>query len=502
MTTPLATRSDTQGHATRHSPLATLLALLLFVSGTASAAEKLSIVRVNVTTQQWDFHRPWGKRQPFTRRAIGAVIPGSRVLVTAELVANCTYLELETPEGGRKVPATVEAVDYEANLAVLKTDDADFLAGAPELQIAESGIGEPLSVLQLENNGRLLVTKGPMTTAENTAYPVDGSFLIYRMTVQLQGRESSFTLPVVNNGKLTGVLMGYEAQSNNANVIPAPVIRHFLKDIAGGHYEGFPRVGYSFSPTRDPALRRFAKIPADVPGGIYITDILKGGPAALAGLQKGDVLFAVDDSAVDQDGNFPDARYGQIPIGHLFTTHHFVGDKVKLHILRDGERKTLEVTLAHRPASSYASDPYIIDQRPRFAVVGGLILQELSRQYLKDFGADWLRRAPERLVYFDRFQTELFKDGPRKLVFLSRVLPTSATVGYEDLNHLLVKKINGVELQSLDDVPKALEKPENGFHKIEFEEDPKTIYLDAAEIQKTERAVQMQYRLPVLKFLE
>ena len=482
-----------------------LLALLLLVAGFAdvSAAEKkLSVVRVNVTTQSWDFHHPWGKRQPFTRRAIGAVLPGARVLVTAELVANLTYLEFETPEGGRKVPASVEAVDYEANLAVLKTDAVDFLAGAPELQVAESAIGDQLSVWQLENNGRLLVTQGPMTTAEVAAYPVDGAFLIYRMTVRLQGRESSFTLPVVHDGKLTGVLMGYDAQTNNANIIPAPIIRHFLKDIEGGHYEGFPRISYAYSPTRDPALRRYAKIPADVTGGVYITEVLKDGPAAKAGLQKGDVLFAVDDVPVDQDGNFPDDAYGQISVGHFFNTHHFVGDKVKLHIVRGGERKVLEATLTHRPASSYVSDPYIIDHRPRFVIVGGLILQELSRQYLKDFGADWLRRAPERLVYFDRVQTELFKDGPRKLVFLSRVLPTSATVGYEDLNSLLVKKINGVELQSLDDVPKALEKPENGFHKIEFEEDPKTIYLDAAEIQKTERQVQMQYRLPTLKFLE
>lgn len=479
-----------------------LLALLLLASGVSAADKKLSVVRVNVTTQSWDFLHPWGKRQPFTRRAIGAVLPGARVLVTAELVANLTYLELETPEGGRKVPAAVEAVDYEANLAVLKTEAADFLAGAPELQVAESAIGDMLSVWQLENNGRLLVTQGPMTTAENAAYPVDGSFLIYRMTVRLQGRESSFTLPVVHDGKLTGVLMGYDAQSNNANVIPAPIIRHFLKDIDGGHYNGFPRMGYAYSATRDPALRRYAKIPADVAGGIYITDILKGSPAASAGLQKGDVMIAVDNSPVDQDGNFPDDAYGQISLGHLFNTHHFVGDKVKLHILRGGERKTLEATLTHRAPSSYVSDPYIIDQRPRFIVVGGLILQELSRQYLKDFGPDWLRRAPERLVYFDRVQTELFKDGPRKLVFLSRVLPTSATVGYEDLNALLVKRINGVELQSLDDVPKALDKPVDGFHKIEFEEDPKTIYLDAAEIQKTERTVQMQYRLPALKFLE
>ena len=482
-----------------------LVALLLPVSGFAdvkAAEKKLNVVRVNVTTQSWDFHRPWGKRQPVTRRAIGAVLPGARVLVTAELVANLTYLEFETPEGGRKVPAKVEAVDYEANLAVLKTDEADFLAGAPGLEVNESAIGDQLSVWQLENNGRLLVTQGPMTTAEVAPYPVDGAFLIYRMTVRLQGRESSFTLPVVRDGKLAGVLMGYDAQTNNANIIPAPIIRHFLKDIEGGHYEGFPRISYAFSLTRDPALRRYAKIPADVTGGVYITEVLRGGPAEKAGLQKGDVLFAVDDVPVDQDGNFPDDAYGQISVGHLFNTHHFVGDKVKLHIVRGGERKVIEATLTHRPASSYVSDPYIIDKRPRFVIVGGLILQELSRQYLKDFGADWLRRAPERLVYFDRVQTELFKDGPRKLVFLSRVMPTSATVGYEDLNSLLVKRINGVELQSLDDVPKALEKPENGFHRIEFEEDPKTIYLDAAEIQKTERTVQMQYRLPAMKFLE
>src|SRR5436190_23531604 len=66
------------------------------------------IIRVNVTNQGWDFFRPWGKRPPFSRRAIGAVLPGNRVLVTAELVGNANYIELEMPEGGGKTPATVE----------------------------------------------------------------------------------------------------------------------------------------------------------------------------------------------------------------------------------------------------------------------------------------------------------------------------------------------------------------------------------------------------------
>lgn len=478
------------------------LALSFALLAPAVAQEKSSVIRVNVTTQSWDFLRPWGKRQPQTRRAIGALLPGSKVLVAGELVANATYLEFETAEGGRKVPATIEAVDYEANLAILKTEEADFLKGIPELEIAESAIGDQLSIWQLENNGRLLVTNGPMTTAEVSPYPVDGQFLIYRITAQLQNRDSSFTLPVAKNGKLTGILMSYDSQTNNANVIPAPVIQHFLKDAADGKYDGFPRAGYGFSPMRDPALRRFAKVPAEQQGGVYVTDILKDGPAEKAGLKKGDVLIAVNEFAVDQDGNFTDPTYGKIALSHLLGTRQMAGDTVKFRILRDGAEQALDVKLSRRNPSEYLSDPYIIDKAPRFYIVGGLLLQELSREWLRSFGSDWMRRAPEHMVYADRYQTELFTGGPRKLVYLTRVLPTDSTVGYEELNSIRVTKINGVDLQSLDDVPKALEKPANGFHKVELEDDPKTIYLDAAEAPNTDKAVQMQYRLPTLKRLE
>jgi hypothetical protein len=148
------------------------------------------------------------------------------------------------------------------------------------------------------------------------------------------------------------------------------------------------------------------------------------------------------------------------------------------------------------------SDPYIIDKAPRFYILGGLVMQEISRQMLKEFGADWTRRAPERAVYIDRYQSELFENGPKKIVFLTRVLPTPATVGYEEITAVRVTKINGVELQSLNDVPTALEKPENGFHKIEFDESPRVIYLDAAQVGAVEQLVQQQYRLPTLKRLE
>jgi hypothetical protein len=490
-------------------PLAFLLSLALCVSfAGAQTAEPtviekpLSVVRVNVTTQPWDFGRPWGKRPPFSRRAIGAVLAGQRVLVTAELVGNASFVEFETAGGGQKVPAAVEFVDYECNLALLKTDDAEFLKPLQPLAIGEAKIGDQLSVWQIESNGNLLVTHGPMTTAEVLKYPVDESpFLVYRLTAQLQFRDTSFPLPVVKGDKLVGLLQRYDNSANNADIIPAPVIEHFLKDAAQPPYEGFPRLGMGYANTRDPQLRRYADL-KNGSGGIYVTDVLPDGPTAKAGIEKGDVILKVAGETIDQDGNYNDPQYGRISLSHLIGTRHFHGNTVKFEVLRKGEPKEFNVIIAHRDVQSYVIEPYVIDRAPRFYVLGGLILQELSRQYLKEWGNDWRKKAPEQFVYADAQQNELYKDGPKKVVFLSRVLPSEATIGYEEVQALIVKKVNGVALQSLSDLPKALTQATDGVHKIEFDGDPGTIYLDAAQVAEQGAMLAKKYRLPTLQRLE
>ncbi len=487
-----------------------LLVAVLPLSGIAQTVtveppqQQLSVVRVNVTNQPHDFFRPWGKRAPITRRAIGAVLPGGRVLTTAELVANANYLELETADGVQRTPAAVEAVDYEANLALLKTDDAQFLKPFKPLEVGSANVGDLLSVWQIESNGGLLVTKGPMTSAEVSRYPVDEfPFLVYRVTASLQFRDSSFTMPVIKDDKLVGIVMRYDAQANNVEIVPAPLIEHFLKDVATAPYEGFPRAAMSYTGTRDPQFRRYMKLPENSQGGVYITEVLADGPAGQAGLERGDILLRIGEFPIDQDGNYNDPTYGRISASHLLATRHNHGDVVKFAISRNGEAKELAVTLTHRPIDQYVSEPYVIDRAPQFYVLGGLILQELSRQYLKEWGADWAKKAPEELVYLDRQQTELFKAGERKkIVFLNRVLPSDATIGYEDLRHLVVAKINDVPLQSLTDVPGALEKAVHGLHKIEFTSDPTVIYLDAAQVISSEAVLAKTYRLPVLKRLD
>ena len=115
-----------------------LVLLLLDVSPTVWAKKEsttkavqprqLSLLRVNVTGQGYDYFRPWQKRAPFSKRALGAVLSQGRVLVTADLVANQNYVELERAESGEKMAASVEVVDYEANLALLERNAAAWIS--------------------------------------------------------------------------------------------------------------------------------------------------------------------------------------------------------------------------------------------------------------------------------------------------------------------------------------------------------------------------------------
>ena len=480
-----------------------LLAALIFpgpaARGASTAAEipkLVSVVRVNATNQAWDYFHPWTKHAPYSHRGLGAVLANGEVLVTAELVQDSNYVELERAESGDRVPATVAAVDYEADLALLKPADASFLKGITPLELTDAGVGDHLAVWQLESTGELLITDALLTTVEVGRYPEeDVALLDYSLTTSLQYRDGSFTLPIVKGGKLAGLMLRYDTRTQNANAIPAAVIRHFLHDAAAGSYGGFPKAGLLFAPARDPQLRSYAKIPSTITGGVYVTHVEGGSPADQAGIKPGDIVLGLAGRSIDPDGNYLDPRYGKLSLVNLISLQA-AGAKVPVQLLRDGRPLNVAVTVQHRAAESYVIPPYVADKAPDYYVLGGLVFQELSRDYLKEWGSDWEKKAPERLVYYDEYQSDLFHGGPRHLVILSQVMPTQDSIGYEDLGALVVTRINGVTLNSFADVAKALAHPINGFHKIEFDENPNVIYLDAAQVSQHEEEMLETYGLP------
>lgn len=486
----------------------TLTALLLaFTTGSlrAEPTPETSIIRVNATLQEFSFIKPWEKGAPSPRRGLGALISKNQVLTTAEMVVNATYVELEHPSSGAKVPAEIVAKDYEANLALLEPaiDGTGVFEGIVPMKRTDAvKAGDKVEVWQIEDNGDGVTTDVEVLRVNVGRYFLSSSnFLIYQIKGSLQARVNSFTLPVIQDGKLAGLLLNYNSKEQTANILPAPIIEAFLADIEDGDYNGFPSLGIGFAQTLDEALREFSGI-SDKDGGIFVRKIAKDSSADLGGLKKGDIILNINGKAIDSRGNYEDDTYGKLSFSHIVRGNAKVGDKVKIDIIRDGEPQSLDIELIRKEATDYLIDPYMFDRGPKFLILGGLIFQELTRPYLESWGDSWVTRAPFKLVYAASNPEQYEEEGREKLVFLSNVLKTPSTLGYEGVNSVVVTKVNGKEVGSIKELAELFaDVPEDGIHRIEFNDYPKIIYV-RDDISRQINQQLLQYGIGQIERLE
>lgn len=461
------------------------------------ADARQSLLRVTATRQGHFFNRPWQRQNPATQTAIGVIVPGGRVLINGLLVADHRYIELETLDTRHKAPAEVLVVDYEANLALLKPLDPDFLAGRKPLQLAgDVSVGDSLSVWQVKPNGDVVPSMGRVTSVELGVYFQDHLFLTYHISNSLPYRFNNVTLPVVKDHALAGLVLRQNPSGQAVEVIPTSVIRPFLEDAREGPYRGFPMAAFLYGPTLDPQLRRYIGLPEALTG-IYVRKVIKGGPADRAGLRAGDTVLRVGDFALSNTGRFDHPQYGQISLVHLIRTHYHVGDEVPVQVFRDGEILNLNIVVGQRRPDEFLVSPYIVDQAPAHLIVGGLVLQELSMPYLREYGSDWLVNAPIHLLYYQQNQDYLDSDHREKIVIISSVVPTPYTIGYEYLSNLEVMQINGQPIRKLADVPRALASPDGGFHRFELRQHPKLIFLDPEELPLIHQIITQRYGIPI-----
>ena len=456
----------------------------------AASAEK-SVIRVNTTMQAFNLLQPWEKGAANTRLGLGAVLPNNKVLVTAQMVTDATYIELEKPDSSEKTSARVVTVDYEANLAILEpADNKSFLSDREPFLINEQlAPSDQLEAWQFESNGTPVTTKITVSKAEvRPSFLETSKFLQVQANGPVQYRSGSFTLPVAKNNKLAGLLVSYSSKDQISSILPSSIIKHFLNDIEDGEYTGFPNLGIMYSQTLDEQFRQYLKLQKNE-GGVFVSKVIDGASAA-GNLKAGDVILEINNNKIDSRGNYEDEIWGKLSFSNLIRGIPFTGDSTKMSIIRDGERMNLSFKLIRRPTADYLIDPYMFDRGPKFSIIGGLVFQELSVPFLKLFGNDWRNRAPIKLLMAHANPEMYEKKGNKKLVIMTRTIPTPATLGYERLSTLIVTKINGIPIKDIKDVNTASKKPIDGQHMIEFESYPKLIFVDANLSSRVNKALE------------
>src|SRR5437016_3572083 len=119
--------------------------------------------------------------------------------------------------------------------------------------------------------------------------------------------------------------------------VPANLARWVIDQLRahGSVVRGW--IGVAIQPVTPELARSFG---LEKPAGGLVADVTAGGPAAKAGIRRGDVIVAWGDHEVKESRELPTMVAGTSP-----------GTRVPATVVRNGRRQTLEVTVGKMPAA-------------------------------------------------------------------------------------------------------------------------------------------------------
>jgi hypothetical protein len=451
---------------------------------------RAGIVSVRVTGQDWNWRAPWEKQAPWTRTVTGLVVPGRKILLASTAFGNHLLVEAQKLGSEARTVARVELVDQEGPLALVAVDDPAFWEGLEPLPLADRAPGEgDVTILRWQRSGLLDAFPGTVRQVRSGRHGLSQtSLLTLEIGTGTDGLGESEV--VIAKGRVAGLVTGRTGDAYGA--LAAPVLTQFLQGAAKGVWGSFARAGLAWQDLTNPALRESLGLrPGET--GIRLTRVARHGSAGGV-LKPGDVVLEMGGATLDPTGYYEHPLYGRMLFALLFSDGRRPGETMPVKVLRDGERLDLQLPLrAMRPEQDRVP-PYVFGRGPDYVVVGGLVFEELTRPYLGAWG-DWARRAPPRiLVAIDREPDDAGEE-PKRIVLLSSVLPDAVNLGYQELQDLIVERVNGRAVGSLADLRQAFATPEGGFHVVEFVagQGAARAVLDAAEAQAAAARLEQAY---------
>lgn len=447
-------------------------------SVTVSGRLRAGIVSVRITGQDWNWRAPWEKQAPWTRTVSGLVVPGPKILVASTALGNHILVEAQKLGSDARTPGRVALVDQEGPLALVEVDDPAFWEGLEPLPLADrSPIEGVVTLHRWQRSGLLDSYPGSVRQVRAGRHGLSQTALLtLDIATATDGLGESEV--VMAGVRVAGLLTGRAGDVYTA--IASPVLTQFLEGSADGNWPGFPRAGLAWEDITNPALHELLGLePGE--GGIRLTRVLPYGSAG-GKLLPGDVLLELGGARIDPTGYYEHPHYGRMLFALLFSDGRHPGERLPAQVLRAGHRLETTLPLVRMQPELDKVPPYVFGRGPDYVIAGGLVFQELTRPYLSAWG-DWSHRAPPRLlVALDREARQPTPEAPR-IVLLSSVLPDAANLGYQDLHDLIVSKVNGRWIGSLDDLRAALASPEGRFHVVEFVpgQEEQRIVLDVGE---------------------
>ena len=313
---------------------------------TEQVADLVSPSVVVITTEQvvysqWSWY---GQSQVESGAGSGVIISSDGYILTcAHVVSGASNITVSI--GDKDYPATLVGEDTTSDIAVVKVDATGLtpatVGNSDNLKVGESvmAVGNPLGEL----GGT--VTSG-IVSALNRSVSIQGSSSVNTMSlIQMDASVSPgnsggglFNM----NGELVGIVNAKSSDSDAEGLGFAIPVNDAVKVaqelLENGYVTGRPYLGISYYAVTDAQTAAQLGVNAY---GVYIVEVVKGGPADKAGLQAGDRIVSVDGSEVAT----------QSDLGTLMQDHK-AGDTIEITVARGGQMQTVSVTLGEKGAEN------------------------------------------------------------------------------------------------------------------------------------------------------
>ena len=313
---------------------------------TEQVADLVSPSVVVITTEQvvysqWSWY---GQNQVESGAGSGVIISSDGYILTcAHVVDGASTITVTI--GDKDYTATLVGEDTTSDIAVIKID-ADGLTPATvgnsdSLKVGQSvmAVGNPLGEL----GGTVT---GGMISALNRSVTIQGSSSVNTMSlIQMDASVSPgnsggglFNM----NGELVGIVNAKSSSSDAEGLGFAIPINDAIKVaqelLENGYVTGRPYLGITYLAVTDAQTASQLGVNAY---GVYVVEVVKGGPADKAGLQAGDRSVSVDGTEIASKDD----------LGTLMQKHA-AGDTLSITIAREGQMQTVNVTLGEKTASN------------------------------------------------------------------------------------------------------------------------------------------------------
>lgn len=424
-----------------------------------------TVVKVISECVEYDWFRPENSNRQTINTGTAFFINDKGYLLTcAHVVDGAVRISFTVPsEGKKKIEAELVAINFEKDLALLKSIDyqnksfaslgnSNTLIPGQNLKI----IGYPLGMDRLKvssgiysgNQGNLLQTDAPMNPGNSGGCVVDENKNVIGVCV------SKITTNNADN-------IGYAVPINDFKSMSEDMFkREHTKDVVVKS----PDLGIFFNNSND-FFMEYLQSTGQCKSGYYVKNILENSSFYKAGVGKGDVLCSFDNLKLDNHGEIS-VPWSHEKVGFLDIIEKYnFGSEVNIKFWdhKSGKIKSEDIKLDSTDLFSVKIKypPY---EQIDYEIFGGCTVMPLAVNHLIEMETSDVGIPMKTSLYLKSFIKPENRVNP--VLIITSIFPGSYIKSLENTYPGdLIETVNGIPVRTIDEYRKALLKPKKVSNK-------------------------------------